>query len=81
MERGRTRREEKKGRGRPGESEVTVFIKAPGLLHCSFGGRGGSFNRVLNSRNQTLDEEDKKRHSGIPPPRRHLTFLMTFESA
>ena len=68
---------------KPGESEVTIFIIAPGPLHYSgeSQSRAKPFNWVVNSRNETVDENDKKkkRHSGILSLQRHLTFLMTFE--
>ncbi len=76
----RNKKKEKiRGRERPGESEVTVFIIAPDPLHRSGLSRAGPFNWEVNLRNQAGDENDKKKHFGILPLQRHLTFLMTFE--
>lgn len=48
---------------KPGESEVTIFIIAPGPLHYSgeSQSRAKPFNWVVNSRNETVDENDKEK--------------------
>ncbi len=54
------KRKEIRGRARPGESEVTVFIIAPDPLHRSGLSRAVPFNWEVNLRNQASDETIKK---------------------